>query len=172
ITNSSTAIAGIFGSGWSLAGLERLYPQGSGGANGAVLDLGAGLSLWFGPPTSGTFVTPAGDSSTLTVNGPGYTRTLKDNTKINFDANGRQTSMVDRHGNALTYAYDGSGKLLSITDLHNQAMTFGYNASNEVNSITDLASRVTALDYNAGRLSKITDPTPGGTATTPVTTMG
>jgi YD repeat-containing protein len=172
ITNSSTAIAGIFGSGWSLAGLERLYPQGTGSANGAVLDLGAGLSLWFGPPTSGTFVTPAGDSSTLTVNGPGYTRTLKDNTKINFDANGRQTAVVDRHGNALTYAYDGSGKLLSITDLHNQAMTFGYNASNEVNSITDPASRVTALDYNAGRLSKITDPAPGGTATTPVTTMG
>jgi RHS repeat-associated protein len=176
ITNSSTAIAGIFGSGWSLAGLERLYPQGTGGSNGAVLDLGGGLSLWFDTNHSGGFITPAGDSSTLAVNGTGYVRTLKDNTKINFDSSGRQTSMVDRHGNTLTYAYDGNGKLLSITDLHNQVVTFGYNASNEVNSITDPVtptSRVTTLGYDAsGRLSSITDPTPGGGAATPVTTMG
>jgi RHS repeat-associated protein len=176
LVSSSASINNILGKGWSIAGLERLYPQGAGGSNGAILDLGAGLSLWFAPNGSGGFNTPAGDSSTLQYVAAQnlYVRTLKNNTKINFDASsGRQTSVVERHGNALTYHYDGSGKLTSISDLHGQSMTLTYNASNEVASIQDPANRVTTLGYDkSANLISITDPTPAPDVPSPVMGYG
>src|SRR5207244_4183210 len=63
-----------FGAGWSPAGVERIFSA----TGGVILDLGNGESLWFANgQTSGTFVTPPGDFSTLTQNTSTlvYTRT-------------------------------------------------------------------------------------------------
>src|SRR5262249_39812473 len=53
-----------------------------------------GLSLWFGPPTCGTFVPPPGDSSTLTVSGLGYTRTLKNKQDPVLDSHFLQPKLI------------------------------------------------------------------------------
>jgi RHS repeat-associated protein len=169
LVDSAGSIASILGTGWSVDGLQRLWPQGSSAANGAILDLGRGLSLWYGPPSGGTFQSPAGDFATLAQNGSNFQRTLPDGTKYNFDSNGRQISVVDRNGNAVTYAYDGSGKLLTITDFNNQVVTFAYSGG-RVSTITDSANRVATLAYDgSNRLNSITDFSPDGVAAGPQT---
>jgi|GEM_PF-1838684 len=134
-----------FGAGWSLADYERIYSV----TGGVILDLGSGNSLWFANGTSGHFVTPPGDTSTLVQNGDNtYTRTLKDGTKINFSSTGLQTSVVDRNSNTTGFNYNGSNQLTSISDLNGQLVTLAYS-SGQVTSITDPANRLTTLAYDA-----------------------
>ena len=145
-----------FGAGWSLGNVERLWPA----SGGALLELPGGKSLWFAAgSTAGTFVTPAGDFSTLAQNGDGtYTRTLTDGTRINFDSTGRQTSVVDRNGNATSFGYNASNQLVTITDMNGLVTQLAYNAQGKVSSITDPAGRATLLAYDtSGRLTSITD---------------
>ncbi|HEY7165683.1 MAG TPA: tandem-95 repeat protein [Candidatus Binatia bacterium] len=108
---------------------------------------------------SGNFTTPAGDFSTLAANSDGtLTRTFNDGTKVNFNAQGLQASVVDRNGNTMTYAYNGSGRLSSLTDPAGLVTTLSYGG-NLLSSITDPAGRVTAFQYDgAGNLSRVTFP--------------
>jgi RHS repeat-associated protein len=148
------------GSGWSLDAVQRIWPV----SGGVILEVPAGYSLWFANgQTSGTFVTPAGDFSTLTQNTSTgvYTRTLKDGTKINFNSSGYQTSVVDRNGNTTNFAYNGSNLLTTITDFNNLVTTFAYNGNNNVTSITDPANRTVTLSYDnasPARLTAVQDP--------------
>jgi RHS repeat-associated protein len=155
IINSSTS---PFGAGWSLSQLERIWPV----TGGVILEQPGGTSLWFANgQTSGTFVTPAGDFSTLSQNTQTnvYTRTMTDGTKIYFDSTGKQTSVVDRVGNTFTDNWDGSNRLTSISDPNGLAVTLAYDGNNRVTTFTDPASRVTSLSYDAsGRLTAVTDP--------------
>src|SRR5262249_9219007 len=48
----------VFGPGWSLEGLDRLWPLGTNGSGGAILEMAGGLSLWFAPNGSGGFNRP------------------------------------------------------------------------------------------------------------------
>lgn len=65
------------------------------------------------------YKSPEGEFSTLIQNPDNtFTRTMKDGTVYQFDALGRQTSMVDRNGNTTNYNYDSSGLLTSITIQH------------------------------------------------------
>ncbi|HXG13132.1 MAG TPA: Calx-beta domain-containing protein [Gemmataceae bacterium] len=153
------------GDGWSIAGLQRLWPT----AGGVILELPEGLSLWFadGSP-AGTFLTPAGDFSTLVRHPDGtFTRTLKDGVQIAFDAAGRQTAVTDRNGNTVQYDYDAAGKLIAITDANGLVTALTY-AGARVSTITDPAGRVTQLAYDAdGRLTAITAPDPDGAGPQP-----
>ncbi|MCG8434279.1 MAG: hypothetical protein MJA83_09640 [Gammaproteobacteria bacterium] len=77
---------------------------------------------------------------------------------MNFNADGLQTSVVDRNGNATTYAYNTESRLTSITDPADLVTTLVYTGG-RLSSITDPASRVTAFEHDAdGNLIKITDP--------------
>jgi RHS repeat-associated protein len=155
IINSSTS---PFGAGWSLSQLERIWPV----TGGAILEQPGGTSLWFANgQTSGTFVTPAGDFSTLTQNTQTnvYTRTMTDGTKIYFDSTGKQSSVVDRVGNTFTDNWDGSNRLTSIGDPNGLAVTLAYDGNNRVTTFTDPAARVTSLSYDgSGRPTAVTDP--------------
>ncbi len=152
-----------FGAGWSLDILQRLWPLNA-GADGAILELAGGRSLWFAPNGTGGFVRPAGDFSTLEKIASNYRRTLKDGTQINFDSAGKQTSIVDCNNNTLTFAYGGNGRLATMTDVNNRVTQFGYNDASDtkVRTITDPANRVTTLSYNgtSTRLLSLTDPDP------------
>ncbi|MCZ6789325.1 MAG: hypothetical protein O7D33_05215 [Chloroflexi bacterium] len=105
------------------------------------------------------FAPPPGDFSTLVRNADDtFTRTLKDGTKINFDANGLQTSVVDRNGNTTSYAYNPDGTLASITDPAGLVTTFSYTGGT-LSSITDPTGRVSQLTVDGnGDLTEITDP--------------
>jgi RHS repeat-associated protein len=146
-----------YGSGWSLGGVEQIVSA----TGGVILVQPGGSSLWFANGVqAGTFVTPAGDFSTLTQNTQNntYQRTLPDGTQINFTSGGLQTSVVDRDGNTTSYSYSGS-QLTAITDLNSQQTTLAYNGSGKLTSITDPAGRAATLAYNAsGQLTSITDP--------------
>lgn len=126
------------GAGWSLNLLQRLWPV----TGGVILEQLGGASLWFANGgTSGTFVTPAEDFSTLSQNtGTGvYTRTLTDGTKLTFDSTGKQTAITDRNNNSLAEGYDGSSRLSTLTDFNSLVTTLAYNAQSQVQTITDPA---------------------------------
>ena len=100
-----------------------------------------------------------GDYSTVTANQDGtYTRTLKNGTQINFDANGLQTSMVDRNGNTTIYAYNVNQQLETITDPVGKVTTLAY-AGNLLSSVTDPANRVTQFMHDSnGNLVQVLFP--------------
>jgi YD repeat-containing protein len=149
------------GTGWSLAGLERIRTA----TGGVVLDLGAGRSLWFATAGGNNYVTPAGDFSTLVHNANGsFVRTLPDGTTLNFNGFGYETSAVDRNGNTIAYSYDANNNLTAITDPYGGVSQLAYNSQGYVSSITDPAGRVTQLGYDTAgtHLTSITDPDPDG----------
>jgi YD repeat-containing protein len=149
-----------FGAGWTLANVERLWPV----TGGVILEEPGGQSLWFANgQQAGTFVTPAGDFSTLSQNtGTGvYTRTLTNGTQITFNSTGLQTAVVDRIGNTTNFGYNGSNQLTTVTDLNNLVTTLAYSGG-LVNTITDPANRTTTLGYNgSNQLTSVTDPDSG-----------
>src|SRR6516162_7008628 len=153
-TTPTTATANPFGPGWSLAGVDRLIV-----ASGVIIQNPDGTSLWFAS-SGGSFVTPPGDFSTLTLSGGVYTDTLVDGTKINFNSSGQQTSVVDRDGNTTSYSYNGSNQLTTVTDMNSQVNTISYSATTHLaTSMSDPASRSLTLAYNgSNQLSSITDP--------------
>jgi RHS repeat-associated protein len=163
----------IWGNGWSLANVQRVWPV----TGGVVLELPLGQSLWFAAAGNdglyNYFTSPPGDFSALKqrILGGVYTRTLKDGTQIKFDSTGKQTQIIDRNGNTLSFGYDGSGKLLTLTDFNNLVTTLAYNTgTGHVTAITDPVSRVTQLGYDgSGRINLLTDPAPGGGVPSPTT---
>ena len=101
---------------------------------------------------------PPGDFSAITKNDDGtFTRTLKGGTRIHFDANGLQTSVVDRNGNTTTYTYDASDNLIAITDP--VGLVTSFTVGSTLMSVTGPAGRTTTFEHDAdGNLTRITDP--------------
>jgi YD repeat-containing protein len=155
-TTPTSATATPFGAGWSLASLSALTPQ----ANGVILQNPDGTSLWFANgSTGGTFVSPAGDFSSLTLSDGVYTRTLPDGTQFHFNSSGQETSSVDRDGNTTSITYNDAGQLTTVTDMNGQENTITYNTAGLATAITDPAGRSLTLSYNgAQQLTGITDP--------------
>ena len=125
VLNQSTS---AFGDGWTLEGLEQITSA----SGGVILSLGDnGESLWFSgsPGVGGTYTSPAGDFSTLTLTSTGWTRTLTDGTQITFNSSGYQTATIDLNNNHTTYSYNGSNQLTSIEDpygeLHDPDLQLG-----------------------------------------------
>jgi YD repeat-containing protein len=152
-----------FGAGWSLDGLERLYAV-TGTSAGVILDLGGDQSLWFASRTSGTFLTPAGDFSTLTqdTGAPNeYHRTLTDGTVVHYDSSGYEARVVERTGLTTTYSYDGSHHLTAVThpaELGTLVTTFAYNGSGKLTRVTDPARTMTLGYDGSGNLTSVQDP--------------
>lgn len=87
-----------------------------------------------------------------------FTRAFKDGAKINFNAQGLETSLLDRNGNATSYSYDASGRLVSIADPAGLVTAFAYTGS-LLSSTTVPAGRTSTFQYDAGgNLTKITFP--------------
>ena len=168
-----------FGSGWTVADLDRL----AGGSGGMLLVNGSGVTAWFADNGDGTFSSPAGllSSSSLVQNADNtYTLTSKHGNRSEFDANGLLTARVDSNGNTISYAYvdaDSDGQtdeLSQITDPFGRVTTFAYSAGLLV-SVTDIAGRTTSVTHDgSGRVISITAPDPddagpGGAAVTSYT---
>jgi RHS repeat-associated protein len=144
-----------FGAGWTLQGLEQLYPE----SGGVILDLGdEGRTLWFASAGSGGgYTTPAGDFSTLSKSGSTYTRTLADGTQITFNSGGYQTAVIDLNNQHITFAYNGSNQLSTITDNYSNITTFSYSGG-YLQTITDPAGRVATFTHSSANLSGVTLP--------------
>ncbi|MBU2540802.1 MAG: hypothetical protein KJ593_02770 [Candidatus Omnitrophica bacterium] len=103
------------------------------------------------------FRSPEGDYSVLRENNDNtFTRRLKDDTKVNFNAHGLQASIVDRNGNSTAYLYidansDGITEELSrITLPKGGKYQLSYTPQGKLESITDPAARITqfTIDEN------------------------
>ena len=107
----------------------------------------------------GTFTSLDGDFSELIgYQDDTFSRTLKNGTRFEYDANGLQTATIDRNGNTTTYAHDAQERLISITDPVGKVTTLAYSGSN-LSSVTDPASRVTTLAHDAdGNMTQVTFP--------------
>ncbi|MGP0063971.1 MAG: RHS repeat-associated core domain-containing protein [Isosphaeraceae bacterium] len=150
VLNGSTS---AFGDGWTLSGLEQVIPA----TGGVILTLGNnGESEWFSgsPGVGGSYTSPAGDFSTLTLTSGGYTRTLTDGTQITFNSSGYETATIDLNGLHTTYSYNGSNQLASIEDPYGNRTTFTYS-SGYLQSILDPAGRLTTFTMSGSNLDAV-----------------
>ena len=102
----------------------------------------------------------AGDFSSVIQNPDGsWTRDFADNSKIEFDAQGLQTSVIDKNGNATVYGYDAQQRLLTITDPANKVTTLSYSGAGKLLSVQDPLGRVTGFVHDSnGDLTQIDAP--------------
>lgn len=100
--------------GWSLAGIDRVYPQTDGSA---LLTDGRGSGVYFASCGSGCFVSPTGDFSKLVGSaGGGYVRSFVDSTKETFNTTGRLAAITDPNSDTVAFTYDSVGRLIAVTD--------------------------------------------------------
>jgi RHS repeat-associated protein len=163
---SRATVDSVMGYGWNHSYNTFLFSQlGSMfryGADGRVTRyvLGAG----------GLYTAATGYFETLVASGSSFILTQKDQTVYTFgpvpgttfQVGGpvwRLTSMVDRNGNAITFAYSG-GNLSTATDTYGRSLTFKYNSQSHLTSVTDPYARVTTFQYDATGhlLTGVTDP--------------
>ena len=156
--------ASAFGSGWWLAGYERLVP------------LPGGSLLWVGgdgstrryapdPANPGVFRTLGLDRpDSLTLQGSTYVRMLRHRAQVQFDLSGRHVATIDPLNSTTTFQHDGAGRLQSIIHptVSQPRHAFYYSASGLLDSLTGpgptSGTRRTTLTHGSGgRVERITD---------------
>ncbi len=111
-----------------------------------------------------TYTRPAGVTVDLTRDLTADTAhqwvfTRPDGTRFYFDQDsGRQTSVVDRNGNTMTFNYGPNDRLTSVTDASSRTvLTLGYDTAGLV-FIRDLSGRALKFSYNSShQLTKLED---------------
>ena len=146
-----------FGVGWQQKGLRRLSVALD--AQAVMLISPDGNNVTYrSSAVAGEFASPTANFSTFSGNIDGtYTLVNKYGIQSHFDANGLQTSVVDRNGNTTTYLYDSLNRLTSMIDPVGLATQYGYSGS-RLSQITDPAGRTTSFDNNGGNITRVTCP--------------
>ncbi|MGI8827221.1 MAG: hypothetical protein ACR2JC_16575, partial [Chloroflexota bacterium] len=128
--------------------------------DGSVGFTDAGGTAWmFYQNPDDSYTPPPGiDAQLQFINDVGYKLTYnRSATVLNFTGYGNTSSVVDRSGNTLAYAYNANHEPSQITDTLGKATTFGYSGTT-ITSITDPASRVYGYGYNGNnQLTSYTD---------------
>lgn len=147
---------GPLGLGWSHS-FEIFVTENAFGE--LVLHEGNGGRKLYTPSGSG-YLSQPGDNSILHKNTNGtFTLTRKDGTRYDFRTDGKISSITDRNGNALNFAYAG-GLLKSVTDTTGRSLTFNY-AGDKLASVVDPAGQT--YHFSVGEsLNRVTFPG-GGT---------
>jgi YD repeat-containing protein len=78
----------------------------------------------------------------------------------NFASSGQITSVVDRNGNTLSFAYT-NGTLATVTDPNGRSVSFSYDAGGKLSAITDPMGNRYTLTYTNGALASIAAPDGG-----------
>lgn len=85
----------------------------------------------------------------LVKEGSNYIYTLPDQSKLEFNGEGKLIKETDRNGNATTLTYNGSKQLEKVTDSTSRTLTFKYNEAGLVESIKDPLGHVVSYTYTA-----------------------
>ncbi|HXD54151.1 MAG TPA: RHS repeat-associated core domain-containing protein [Solirubrobacteraceae bacterium] len=104
---------------------------------------------------SGTGYTQGGWDQARLTKSTNYTLTLPDQSKEEFNTEGRLVKETDRDGNANTLAY-ASGKLETVTDGAGRKLTFKYNGEGFVESVKDPMGHVASYTYSSKQLASVT----------------
>ncbi|ODS24406.1 hypothetical protein AB835_03655 [Candidatus Endobugula sertula] len=147
------------GAGWSIRGLQRLYPHELTGK--VLLTDGTETLLTFEPDANNAdqFTSPPTDYSVLARQPDGtYTRRMKDGRVYTFDARGFLMTGADRNNNTTTWEYDNEDRLTRIIDPTDSAYTLTYSAG-KLSSISDPLDRTTQFEHDSrGNLIAIIEP--------------
>jgi RHS repeat-associated protein len=155
--NSLDTRISVLGRGWRHA-YDASLTIGTDGSVRFNAEDGAQITYW--PLPGGGYSTPHGSFSTLVKLGGGtYELTRKDHVVYSFDSAGKLTTIEDRNGNALTFAYT-SNQLTTITDTAGRTVNLTYHGSGRLASIAGPPSRTVSYTYDAnGNLETVTDAT-------------
>ncbi len=146
-------------SGWTMAGIQRLYFPGVGGY---LIAEGDGTAVRF----SGLSVY-ATDFSYLTYDGTYYTRSYPDGVKAVFNQSGLHIYTTDRTGRRSNFSYSGSQLITIEVPARYLGMAAPYHSlaygGSGLSSITEISqggpNRVTSISVDGSRkLTRITDP--------------
>jgi RHS repeat-associated protein len=151
----------IFGGGWWLAGLERVYILADSnrlwvsGDGSARLYTSAGSNVWVAPNLD--------RPDTLWRNSSRYSRRLSGGVFVGFNAAGLHDSTVNRLGHRTGFGYDtvaGITRLRTITlpsQGGSQTYTFNYDANNKLANVAAPGSRTASFVISAERMDTIRD---------------
>lgn len=105
---------------------------------------------------SGTEYTQGGwEEGRLVKEGTAYIYTLPDQTKLEFNSEGKLAKETERRGNSNTLTYK-EGKLEKVTDGAGRTLTFKYNGEGLVESVTDPMKHVVSYTYASKNLASVT----------------
>ncbi len=167
------ATPGPFGYGWTGTGSAHLtfptpcWRQGQPGFEGAFCEQRGvdvyednGSSVYFegkpgGPYTASTPLLQA----TLVKEGTSYIYTLPNQTKLEFNSEGKLVKETDRNGNAVTLAYNAETKRLeTVTDAAGRKLTYAYNGEGQVETVKDPMGHTAKYAYESKNLASVTLP--------------
>lgn len=164
--NAQSASAYNLGRGWVMGTGRDVGLSAS--PNGAQLFEGpSGERVSFGRNPDGSYTAPTAIDATL-IRNPDASFALSfqpSGQMLNFSPGGYLTSMADRNGNRIAFAYSSASQLASITDTQGRASTFTYNAAGHIATTVDPSGRTVRYAYDgSGDLTTVTD-TAGGVST-------
>ena len=106
---------------------------------------------------SGTEYTQGGwTEARLVKEGTNYIYTLPNQSKLEFNSEGRLTKETERDGNSNTFTYNGSNQLEKVTDGDSRALAFKYNGEGLVESVKDPLGHVVSYTYSSKNLASVT----------------
>lgn len=164
---SADTSTGWLGKGWSFG--YQITAKASTGA--VVVRVGDGQRLRFLEQPDGSYAGAPGVTATLAGStGGGWTLVTAGGLRHLLDANGRLTSLENREGASIVFAYDGDGLLQSATS-GPRAVTFGWTntllgglvptipilGQNRLASVTLPDGRSVYYGYGNGLLTTVTD---------------
>lgn len=163
-SQSVDEITGPLGYGWQHTfGARLITPTMPGGEAGRIIILSPkGNRLRYLDLGQNQYQAFPGVYSTLTRAGNVYTQTLRDQTRLMFDATtGELTAMQDAQGRQLTLGYSTTTprRLLTITDATNstRALTLTYHADGRIATVSDGTRTVTYTYKTTGDLETVAD---------------
>jgi RHS repeat-associated protein len=159
--NSVDPYTGVLGHGWTHS-YNILLSEGPDGS--VTIKHGDGHDEFYDPAGGGNFTPRFGAIFSILVKNldSSFTLTLKNQTQYRFGSDRKLSSITDRNGNALSFAYDVSGDLSAITDTGGRIVTLTYDESHRITLVTDPIGRTVRYAYDTdGNLVSVTDQNGG-----------
>jgi RHS repeat-associated protein len=143
--------SGPWGFGWTASYNVNLEFSGE----KAIINQESGAAAIF--YKSGSEYTQGGwEEGRLVKEGSDYVYTLPNQTKLEFNSEGRLVKETERKGNSNTFTYNGSHQLETVTDGDSRTLKFKYNGEGLVESVTDPMSHVIKYAYTSKNLTSVT----------------
>jgi RHS repeat-associated protein len=141
---------GLWGWGWTGPYATRLVLGTSElGQETATVQEQGGSEFTFYKTETGEYEQGGWVQARLVKEGSDYVYTLADQSKLEFDGEGKLIKETDRNGNATTLTYNGSKQLEKVTDSTSRSLTYKYNEAGLVESIKDPLGHVVSYTYVA-----------------------
>jgi RHS repeat-associated protein len=147
---------GLWGWGWTGPYEAKLVlGEPEPGIETATVQQQNGSGIVFYKNEKGEYEQGAWAQARLVKESTKYIYTLPDQSKLEFNSEGRLVKEADRNGNANTLTYNGSKQLEKVTDGAKRSLTFKYNGEGLVESIKDPRGNSVSYTYTATGLSTV-----------------